>query len=464
MKKHTKKPTPVVPRDGGRLRILIALPRGQAHKLEFGPVRMSFREAPLTATTLAALVPAELDAEIRIVDESVDDIPFDARFDLVAISVLTGTSTRAYEIADHFRMQGATVVLGGVHVTLLPEEAKRHADAIVIGFAEKTWPRLLRDFAGGVLRKSYRERNVSVEKMPLPRRDLQKKHGYTMPVTVFATRGCRQQCDFCSVVAANFGWHKRPIPEVIDELRSIGSRRLAFNDVHLTDDPEYAKELFTAMIPLKKIWGGLASTRVVYDDELLDLLQRSGCRYLLLGFESFDERTLDGMNKSFNKRTEFKVVTEKLHDRGIIIQGCFIFGNDGEDRSVFSETVDLVNEIRIDIPRYAVYTPYPKTQAYFRLKEQGRLLHERWEYYDTQHVVHLPDRMSPAQLDAGFKWAFRKTFTLENILRRNLSSGMQFYITFVGNLAYRLYIRKLYADQNRFPAGIDPGEPWEARQ
>ncbi|MCP5105710.1 MAG: radical SAM protein, partial [bacterium] len=139
----------------GNLKILLALPNGRIHKLKLGPVNISFREAPLTATTLAALVPHDLDADICIADESVQEIPFDKDFDLVGISCLTGTSTRGYEIARRFKEKNAVVVLGGPHVTLRPEEAARHGDAIVTGFAEQTWPQLLRDFVGNRLKPRY---------------------------------------------------------------------------------------------------------------------------------------------------------------------------------------------------------------------------------------------------------------------------------------------------------------------
>lgn len=439
------------------MKILIVLPAGQPHKLEFGPIKMSFREAPLTATTLAALIPDNLNAQVTIADESVSPIPLQEHYDLVGVSVLTGTSTRAYQIADYFRKKGAKVILGGVHVTLLPEEARQHADAIVIGFAEQAWPQLLKDITRGELKPIYQQEAIDLSRLAVPRRELQKKFGYSVPDTVFATRGCRGKCEFCSVVAADFGWHTRPVRDVIDELKSIKAKRIAFNDVNLTDDPAYAKELFRAMIPLRKTWGGLATTRVAEDDELLELLQKSGCRYLLLGFESVDNQMLRGINKAFNKYEKYAEVVRKLHEIGIIVQGCFIFGMDGEDDGIFERTLEAVNALKIDIPRYALFTPYPGSKSFHRLKAEGRILHEKWEYYDTQHVVIQPENMSPQQLDEGFKWIYKETFKLKHVLTRTIGSGMNFFIGFVGNLAYKLYIRKLYRDTNRFPAPSLPG-------
>lgn len=441
-------------RNKGKLRILLAMADGRIHKLKLWPLNISFREAPLTATTLAALVPPELDADITIADESVQRIPFDKRFDLVGISCLTGTSTRAYEIAARFRERGATVVLGGAHVTLRPEEAARHADAVVVGWAEKTWPELLRDFVKGRLKRKYEDYETDLKNLPPPRRDLQKKMGYMVPNTVFATRGCRSVCDFCTVPVAKFGWHQRPIGDVIDEIKGIKRKRFVFNDVNIADDPEYARELFREMIPLKKMWGGLASTRILEDDELLELMYKSGCVYLLIGFESFNDNSLSSIHKGFNRSGQYKALIEKLHHYHIVVMGCFIFGFDDDRRDVFKDTVEMVDELKIDIPRYAVYTPYPGTAAFKRLEAEGRILHHRWEFYDTQHVVFVPDKMSPRELDDGFKWSFRQTFSLRSNLGRTRGTGKNFPITFLGNLAYKIYIKRLCAETRRFPEEV----------
>jgi len=435
------------------MKILILLPDGRVHKIKLGNFSKSFREAPLTATMLAALVPSELNAEITICDESIDQIPFHKSFDIVAISALTGTANRAYELAAYFRNKKSTVVLGGFHVTLLPDEAKNHADTIVIGFAEETWPQLLLDYSKGQLKPMYKsDHQVPIQNLPLPRRDLQKNMRYGVPNAIFATRGCRSVCEFCSIPAASVGWQTRPVNQVIDELKTFKTKRVAFNDVNLTDDTEYAKELLTAMIPLKKTWGGLASSQILKDEELLDLLPKSGCSFLLLGFESVNTQSLNNIYKGFNKNKEYEAqVIHELHKRKIVIQGCFIFGMESDTKDIFAETVDFVNEQKIDIPRYAIFTPYPKTKAFDRLEAENRLLHKNWYYYDTQHVVFQPKNLSPAELDEGFKWAYRETFKINAIFNRTKGSGANFPIAFAGNLAYNRYARRLAKDSNRFP-------------
>jgi len=430
------------------MKILLIMPDAKIHKLKAWGLNISFREAPLTLTTLASLVPKDINAQIKLVDESIDKIPYDGFFDLVGISCLTGTSKRAYTIADHFKKRRIPVILGGVHVTLRPKEAIKHANSIVIGFAETTWPQLLFDFQNGNLQKIYNSNQNSVENLPIPRRDLQKKYGYMSPNTVFATRGCKKQCDFCSIPAAGYGWNTRPIGEVVQEIKEIPSNRFVFNDVSLLEDREYAKELFKALIPLKKKWGGLCTTQIGSDDEMLDIMRKSGCIYLLLGLESVTNKNLYDINKNFNNPDNYYNLITKLHDNNIIIQGCFIFGFDWDTTSIFEETVDAVNELKIDIPRYAIYTPYPDTKVFARFKEENRILHENWQHYDTQHVVFEPAKMSPEELDKGFRWSYKQTFKLSPIIKRTASSRLHMPITFVGNMAYKLYVKRLQQEKD----------------
>ena len=430
-------------------KLLILMPDGRIHKLKLGPINKSFREAPLTATSLAALVPQELNFDIKIVDESIDKVPTDEHFDLVAISCLTGTVVKAYHYADFFRSKGIPVVLGGVHVTLMPEEASLHADAIVTGFAETAWPALLSDFVDGKMLKHYCQSEQHFYRVPVPRRDLQRKSGYMVPNVVSATRGCKGTCDFCSVSAAHFGWSTRPIPEVIDEVKSLPKPRFVFNDVSMGEDMDYFKQLLTELIPLKKKWGGLVSTKVFRDPEVLPLLKKSGCLYLLLGFESISNISLQHISKGFNKVEEYKQIIDGMHHFGIVLMACFIFGFDEDDKTIFEKTVDFVNDYKVDIPRYAIFTPYPKTEAFNKLEREGRLLHYHWQHYDTQHVVFVPKLMTPEELDRGFILSYKKTFTVASSLKRTIYTGKNFPITFGGNLAYNIYIHRLINEKNR---------------
>ena len=428
---------------GQEMRLLLIMPDADIHKISIGKIKRSFREAPLTLTTLAALIPKEINCEVRIIDESIDKIPFEQDFDLIGISCLTGTVVRAYEIADFFKEKGVTVVLGGVHISFMPEEAAAHADTIVSGFAEETWPELLRDFVKGKMKSRYSaDSSPSLVGLPEPRRELQKRGGYMVPNTVFATRGCRGKCEFCTVPAVPFGWHTRPIGDVINEIRNIKTKMFAFNDVNLCEDREYAIELFNAIAPLKKRWGGLATVSIVNDTELMEAMKRSGCIYLLTGFESVNEKSLNSISKRFNKIEQYRETVEIIHSYNIALQGCFILGLDSDTTDSFKQTVELVNYLKIDIPRYAIFTPYPGTPVYKKMKQENRIIHENWKYYDTKHVVFRPHNMTPEELQKGFENAYRQTFSISSILSRCVGSPHP-AVTFAGNLAYKFYINRM---------------------
>jgi len=445
-------------------RILMLMPDAHMHKLRLGPFVRSMREAPLTLTTLASLIPNEPDIEVKLVDGSIDQIPLDHPADLVGISVITGCARPAYDLARHYRQRGIPVVLGGVHVSILPGEALPHADAIVVGRGERAWPQLLADFRRGRLKRVYREHALPDDRLadvPAPRRDLQRQSGYMIPHSVQATRGCRRTCDFCTVPAVWPKYLKRPVGDVVRDIRATRGRIIGFNDVSLVDDAEYAKELFTAMIPLRKKWGGLVTADSLLNTELLDLMVASGCTYLLIGFESGDQATLRGIRKNFNQTLRFKDLVAMLQRRGITIQGCFVFGFDHDDASVFASTVQLVQELGVDIPRYSLYTPYPGTALFRRLMDERRILSFNWNDYDTMHVVIQPSQMTPDELYRGFKWAYRETFRLPRIVKRVSHPDLRCPINFVGNLCYRIFVRRLY-NEPRFAQPYSmhaPGQP-----
>jgi radical SAM superfamily enzyme YgiQ (UPF0313 family) len=446
------------------MRILLVMPDAHMHKLRLGPFVRSMREAPLTLTTLAALAPSGPDCDVKVVDGSIDPVPLDCAADLVGISAITGCALPAYELARHYRKRGIPVVLGGVHVSILPGEAMPHADAIVVGRGERAWPRLIADFQGGRMKRVYREHDLSddcLAEVPSPRLDLLRRGGYMMPNTVQATRGCRRTCDFCSVPVVWPKYLKRPVSDVLRDLRAAPGRFVAFNDVNLVDDVEYAKELFTAMVPLRKKWGGLTTADSLMDDELVDLLVRSGCVYLLVGFESGDQATLRGIHKNFNQTLGYRELIVNLQRRGITIQGCFVFGFDHDNADVFASTVDLVQSLGVDIPRYSLYTPYPGTPLFNRLMSENRILSFNWNDYDTMHVVIRPQQMTPDELYRGFKWAYRETFRMKRVVRRVSRPDIRCAINFVGNLCYRMFVHRLY-NEPRFaqPYSIhDPRRP-----
>jgi radical SAM superfamily enzyme YgiQ (UPF0313 family) len=429
------------------MKIQLLSPAGEIHRNTTGIFKTSLRYAPLTLTTLAALVPQELNAEVTIQDEGVQPLDLDFDADLVGITAITGTSLRAYRIADELRARGHTVVLGGVHPTLLPDEAAPHADALVLGYAERAWPHLLRDFTAGRLRPIYHvPTGRSLAGVPVARRDLLKRERYSTVNSIEATRGCPHRCDFCVVPAAwaNTYAH-RPVEEVVAELRTFEGRVALFIDLSPVEDVHYAKALYRAMIPLGMRWVGLSTTRIAEDEELLKLAARSGCKGLLIGFESVSQDTLDETHKHFHAAAGYAEVVKKLHDHGIGVQGCFVFGFDNDDTGVFERTVEFVDRAKVDLPRYAVATPFPNTALYRRLEAEGRLLHKNWALYDVEHVVFRPRRMSPERLQEGLEWAWRQSYGWGSLLTRLTGAPLSILPLWVSlNLGYRYYARHLH--------------------
>jgi radical SAM superfamily enzyme YgiQ (UPF0313 family) len=427
------------------LRIALISPRGPLYRHRGGIWKKSLRYAPLTVTTLAALIPPDLEADVILVDEGIEEVDPNLEADLIGISAITGTAPRAYELAAHFRQRGIPVVLGGVHPTLMPEEAAQHADTVVVGYAEETWPQLLRDFVAGQMRPRYDQgTGLSLANRPFPRRDLLPSGRFALSHTIEATRGCIHRCEFCVVPSAWGRPLQRPVDEVVADIRHMGARRLIFLDLNLIADLTYARELFTALIPLKLTWGGLATTIIAWDEELLDLAARSGCGGLLIGFETLSQTALAETNKAFNKRQDYYEVVRRLHAHKIGIQGTFVFGFDAHTRDTFAETVDFVMTANIDLPRYAILTPFPGTPLFQRLKQQGRILTEDWTLYDAQHVVYQPAQLSPETLMRQTEWAWKKTYSYASMAKRLLGARIHLPIALATNLGYRFYANHLH--------------------
>jgi radical SAM superfamily enzyme YgiQ (UPF0313 family) len=377
-----------------------------------------FRFPYLSLTTLAGLTDETWD--ITLIDENVDTLDAGDLPDVAGISIMTPLAHRGYALADSLREKGVKVVLGGIHPTMMKEEAKSHGDAVVLREAESTWPRVLSDFKAGRLQAYYQpEGYADLKALPVPRRDLLKQKAYFFTNTLQTTRGCPHDCEFCSVTSF-YGrtYRVRPIDEVIREMQEMQGGFVFFVDDNIAGKPAYAKELFRALIPLKVRWFSQASLAVARDTELLRLAEESGCKGLFIGFESLSQETLKAMGKSTNRVQEYRDSVKKIHDHGIGIQGSFIFGTDGDDDTVFSDVLRFIEKSHIEAALFSVLTPFPGTRIEAALAKEGRILHRRWEAYDMNHVVFKPKRMSPERLQEGFDWAYRTLYGYRSILTR----------------------------------------------
>lgn len=397
------------------MKLLIVAPKWPEDSL-WGQIY--FRFPYLALTILAALTGEEW--KISIIDENVDAIDFSDLPDLVAISIMTPLAKRGYEIADAFRGKGVSVVLGGIHPTMMKDEAKTHADSVVMGEAEETWPLVLSDFKRGNLQPFYESANFcSLDKLAVPKRNLLNRKGYFFTNTVQTTRGCPFDCVFCSVTSF-YGrtYRVRPVENVISEIGQMEKGFLFFVDDNIVGKPSYAKKLFGALIPLKIKWFSQASLSVVKDRELLNLAQRSGCKGLFIGFESLSQENLRAMGKSTNRVSEYKDAIRMLHDHGIGIQGSFIFGMDQDDSSVFSDVIRFIEKTHLEAVLFSVLTPFPGTRIYETLQRENRIIDTDWEKYDMNHVVFRPKKMTPEKLQEGFNWAYRRLYGHRSILTR----------------------------------------------
>ncbi len=427
------------------MRVALISPKGPLYRSRGGIFCKSLRYQPLTLTTLAALAPPELEIEFTLYDEGIEEVPLDLEADLVGMTVITGSANRAYQLSAHFRGRGVPVVLGGPHVTLLPEEAIGRADAICVGYAEESWPALLRDFAAGRMHRRYDQaRDFALVNLPFARRDLLDRRKFLTQAVFEATRGCAHDCEFCVSPAA---WGRKqlqkPIGHVVDDIRRVGRRRIIFVDLNLISDRNYAAELFTALVPLRVRWFGLSTSLIGRDPELMQLMARSGCGGLLIGFETLGEAGLRGLRKGFNRPAGYRALIRDLHALGISVQGCFVFGNDHDTRQTFAETVAFAVDAAIDLPRFAILTPFPGTALYRRLESEGRILTRDWELYDGQHVVFRPRRMTPRELRDGHERAWRQVYSCRSIASRLARARTQVPIAIMANLGYRYYARHL---------------------
>lgn len=376
-----------------------------------------FMVPPHGLQLLSALTPPE--HTITIVDEYHRPADPNLRADLIGISVWTAAANRAYALADAYRQRGLRVVLGGPHVSVCPAEAQAHADAIVVGEAEAVWATLLADVEAGRLRPRYDGALLPLEQTPAPDWSVIPPQEYTVQAAISTTRGCPRRCDFCyESCRPKPNFRQRPLERVLQDIDARPYPVLAFLDNDITLNRPFAQALFQALIPRRRRWLGMTSIEVADDEAFLDLMAESGCRTLFIGFESIVPASLGEVHKRCNRVENYIRNVRRLHDRGIMVNGSFVFGFDHDDETVFDRTVAFGIEARLETATFTVLTPYPGTTLHQRLEAEGRIFDHDWSHYDTTHVVFQPARLTPEQLEAGYFRAYEHFYTWESILTR----------------------------------------------
>lgn len=402
--------------------------------------------APLALPTLAAVTPS--DVEVVLTDENVEPIDFDEAVDLVGITGMACAIPRAYEIVAQYRERGVATVMGGIHVSMLPDEAARHCDAVVVGEAEEVWEQVVRDAQKGSLKNVYQApRFPDLSKSPIPRWDLLKNQHY-LTFSIQTGRGCPHHCDFCSVSVLNGRTYRhRKIEDVLAEVETLRridkNKHLLIADDNLLAVPKYAEALLRSLAPLHlEGWWCQSSVDKLENDKLLGLLFDAGCRAIFIGFESISQRSLRSMNKErVNSVAKYRQIIEKIHAHGMAVLGSFILGNDTDNRDIFADTVEFILETNIYLAMINILTPLPGTKLYQGLDGDRRLLHRSWELYTGDSVCFVPSLFTEKELLDGRDYVLRRIYDYDCLVSR-LQASWNRNLQFGGDEYGRIYNRE----------------------
>lgn len=405
----------------------------------------TFKVPRLSLAILAALTPPE--HRVTIIDETFAPDNFDEEVDLVGITVMSELALRAYNVADSYRKKGVKVVMGGIHPTILPNEAIQHCDAVVIGEAEDIWQNVLKDVEQNNLQKFYTSNKLTdINNLPMPNWKIYPQlsyHSYTPTViTLESSRGCAYSCEFCSI-AMIYGkkYRVKVVDKVIDEINNANCENLFFVDDALGLNRSEFIKLMNEMIPLNKKWVGQATVSLGEDEALIKLMQKAGCVALLIGFETIQEDIKHKMVKITRSKINFAETVKRFHDYGIAILGAFVFGFDNEDKHIFERTLDFCQSSKIDFLQHRILVPFPGTQLFSRLKNEGRLFDEQWWLHglSTENLLFKPKNFSPTEFIEGYNYLVKNSYSKSSIVKRFFG---------INPLKRNLFSAKIYAGVN----------------
>jgi radical SAM superfamily enzyme YgiQ (UPF0313 family) len=375
--------------------------------------------------------------QVRIVEEEFIPVDFEEDCDIVGISFMTSNAYRAYNISKEFKKRGKTIIMGGIHPTILPNEALKYADAVVIGEAEGVWEKVLEDIENNCLKKKYHVADPDLTRyIPKNFSALKSKKLFNL-VPIMTTRGCPYNCEFCCV-SKIFGKKVKHIPveNVVRDIVESKAKRFIFLDDNIIGNQSYAKKLFTALKPLKIGWLAQASISFAKNTELMQLAKDSGCKGLFIGLETVDERQLQSMKKLDGSIENVEKALRKIRKMGIVIQASVIFGFDNDSHHIFNDTLKFLIKNHICSASFNILTPYPGTKIYDEFKKKGRIINNRWEYYDHHTVVFRPAKMTPLELQLGKINAKEKFYSFLSIIRRFRGNLSNPFIYIMANVGY----------------------------
>ena len=409
---------------------------------------LCFKFPTLSLASLAAVTPQGWDVSFH--DDAIRATDFDTDADLIALTAMTAQAPRAYELADAYRSQGKTVVMGGFHASNLPDEALQHVDSVVVGEGELAWPQLLVDYQAGCLQRIYRaESLIDTTLIPPARREIFKGSGHLFTNTIQTTRGCPFDCEFCSVTAF-YGrkYRKRPVEQVLAELQELRKANsfVFFVDDNIVADRRYSLPLFAGMKGMGLKWLSHAPIDFAEDQELLKAAGESGCVGMFVGFESLNQDSLAAMGKVTNKAASYKAYAQQFRDNGIGILGSFVMGCDGDTPAVFEQTLRFCEDARLEAAIFPILTPYPGTKVRQRLEAEGRIISNNWQDYDMEHVTFQPRGMTVQELQDGYDQACRSFYSWGSIYRRLFKLHRSVQVFGPMNIGFRSAIRRKRTD------------------
>lgn len=418
------------------IKVLLLNPVSQEMGLE-----KYFQIPPLSLMQVASLFPENY--KIEFWDEVHKKFDFEGSYDLVCITAMTHQAKRAYQISSSLKDKGIKTILGGMHPSVLPEEAIKYSSSVVVGEAEKIFSQVLSDFENQNLKKIYKA-PISDEKdliVPFPKRDILNGKRYITKQVVQVIRGCPFKCNFCTVTPF-FGNHfrKKPMDLIIKEIDSLPNKLIVFLDDDLFADLNYAKTFLNYLKERNKKWVSQATLRFAEDISFVKLVKKAGCLGLFIGLETFPhkERPEFQKNKKIkNMESAFKL----LQDQGILVEGSFVFGFDEDREDIFEKTVKFVKKVELPSATFNILTPYPGSEIYEKFEKEGRIITKDWEKYNHNEVVFLPKNMSPEKLYEGWAWARKETYSLKSIFKRVMKNKDK-----LKNFAYNI-LRKIPNDR-----------------